>query len=56
MNFLEIFSPVVMEKENAIRQTLEQLHERRKQVVRLHKKAIKIMTIVSNWPSHIEFV
>ena len=35
-----------MEKENARRQTLEQLHERRKQVVRLHKKAIKIMTIV----------
>jgi transposase len=36
-----------MEKENARRQTLEQLHERRKQVVRLHKKAIKIMQIVS---------
>ena len=36
-----------MEKENARRQTLEQLHERRKQVVRLHKKDIKIMQIVS---------
>ena len=36
-----------MENENARRQTLEQLHERRKQVVRLHKKAIKIMQIVS---------
>jgi transposase len=35
-----------MEKENARRQTLEQLHERRKQVVRLHKKGIKIMEIV----------
>ena len=35
-----------MEKENARKQTLEQLHERRKQVVRLHKKVIKIMTIV----------
>ena len=35
-----------MEKENARKQTLEQLHERRKQVVRLHKKAIKVMTIV----------
>ena len=35
-----------MEKENSRKQTLEQLHERRKQVVRLHKKAIKIMTIV----------
>ena len=32
-----------MEKENARKQTLEQLHERRKQVVRLHKKGIKIM-------------
>ena len=36
-----------MEKENARKQTLEQLHERRKQVIRLHKKAIKIMQIVS---------
>lgn len=35
-----------MEKENARRQTLEQLHERRKQVIRLHKKGIKIMQIV----------
>ena len=37
---------MVMEKENARKQTLEQLHERRKQVVRLHKKGIKIMQIV----------
>ena len=36
-----------MEKENARRQTLEQLHERRKQVVRLHKKGIKVMQIVA---------
>lgn len=36
-----------MEKENARTQTLEQLHERRKQVVRLHRKGIKIMQIVS---------
>ena len=36
-----------MEKENARKQTLEQLHERRKQVVRLHKRAIGIMQIVS---------
>ena len=35
-----------MEKESARSQTLEQLHERRKQVVRLHKKGIKIMQIV----------
>lgn len=37
----------VMEKENARKQTLEQLHERRKQVVRLHKKALGVMQIVS---------
>jgi transposase len=36
-----------MDKENARKQTLEQLHERRKQVVRLHRKAIKIMQIVA---------
>ena len=36
-----------MEKENARKQTLEQLHHRRKQVVRLHKKGIKIMQIVA---------
>ena len=35
-----------MEKENARRQTLEQLRERRKQVVRLHKQGIKVMQIV----------
>ncbi len=40
-------SPKVMEKENALKQTLEQLHERRKQVVRLHKKAMGVMQIVS---------
>ena len=35
-----------MEKEDARNQTLEQLHERRKQVVRLYKQGIKIMQIV----------
>jgi transposase len=35
-----------MAKENARKQTLEQLHERRKQVVRLHRRGIKIMQIV----------
>lgn len=35
-----------MEKEDARFQTLEQLHERRKQVVRLHKKGMKVMKIV----------
>ena len=36
-----------MEKEDARYQTLERLHERRKQVVRLHVKGIKIMQIVA---------
>lgn len=36
-----------MEKEDARNQTLMQLHERRKQVVRLYKKGIKTMQIVS---------
>jgi transposase len=36
-----------MEKEDARYQTLAQLHERRKQVVRLHKKGIKVMQIVA---------
>ena len=36
-----------MEKESARNQTLEQLHERPKQVVRLHKQGIKIMQIVA---------
>ena len=36
-----------MEKENARKQTLEQLHERRKQVVRLHKNGMKVMHIVA---------
>jgi Winged helix-turn helix len=35
-----------MEKEDVSYQTLEQLHERRKQVVRLHKQGIKVMQIV----------
>lgn len=34
-------------KEDAGRQTLEHLHQRRKQVVRLHKRGIKIMQIVA---------
>jgi transposase len=35
-----------MEKESARSQTLEQLHERRKQVIRLHKRGIKVMQLV----------
>jgi transposase len=35
-----------MEKESARNQTLEQLHERRKQVIRLHKRGIKVMELV----------
>ena len=36
-----------MEKEDARYQTLEQLHERRKQVIRLVLKGIKVMQIVA---------
>jgi len=36
-----------MEKEDARFQTLEQLHERRKQVIRLHRKSAKVMQIVA---------
>ena len=36
-----------MEKESARNQSLEQLHERRKQVVRLYKEGLKIMQIVA---------
>jgi transposase len=36
-----------MEKESARSQTLEQLHERRKQVVRLYRQGTKIMQIVT---------
>ena len=35
-----------MDKEDARFQTLERLHERRKQVVRLHRKRIGVMRIV----------
>lgn len=35
-----------MDKEDARKQTLEQLHERRKQGVRLHKRGLGIMKIV----------
>jgi transposase len=35
-----------MDKEDARYQTLEQLHERRKQVIRLYKRGIRIMQIV----------
>jgi hypothetical protein len=35
-----------MEKEDARYQTRGQLHERRKQVARLHKQGIKVMRIV----------
>ena len=34
-------------EKNAAKQTLDQLHERRKQVVRLHKKGITIMPIAA---------
>ena len=43
----DLFVKAKLEKENAAKQTLDQLHERRKQVVRLHKKGIKIMPIAA---------
>ena len=47
MNFHYLFLNIkCVEKENAAKQTLDQLHERRKQVVMLHKKGIKIMNVV----------
>ena len=35
-----------MEKESAREQTLEQLHERRKRLVRLHRQGIKVAIVV----------
>lgn len=35
-----------MDKEDARYQTMEQLHERRKQVVRLHRKGYGVMRVV----------
>ena len=44
-----------MEKEDARKQTLAELHERRKQVIRLHRKGYKVMQIVElsglSWPT-----
>ena len=44
-----------MDKEDARRQSLDELHERRKQVIRLYKKGYKIMRIVAltglSWPT-----
>ena len=44
-----------MDKEDARYQTLEQLHERRKQVIRLHKQSYGVMQIVAltnlSWPA-----
>ena len=45
-----------MEKENARKQTLEQLHERRKQVVRLHKKAMDGINQHRNVPIEVRQV
>ena len=39
-------SLMLMDKEDARFQTLERLHERRKQVVRLHRKKMGVMRIV----------
>ena len=45
MNFYYLFKHKVHEK-NAAKQTLDQLHEQRRQVVMLHKRGIKIMNVV----------
>ena len=42
-----VFNPTVMGKEKARKQALERLHEWRKQIVRSHKKAMRVMQVVS---------
>jgi len=37
-----------MEKEDARKQTREALHERRKQVIRMHRKGMPVMQIVEH--------
>ena len=39
-------TPKFMEKEDARKQSREVLHERRKQVIRLHRKGVGVMQIV----------
>ena len=46
MNIIGFSNQGLLEKDSARTQTLEQLHQRRKQVVRLYKRGIKIMQIV----------
>ena len=46
MNIIGFSNQGLLEKDSARTQTLEQLHERRRQVVRLYKRGIKIMQIV----------
>ena len=47
MNFYYLFLNIKgVEKENAAKQTLDQLHERRRQVVMMHKRGIKITNVV----------
>ena len=52
---LSFFNIKRVEKENAAKQTLDQLHERGKQVVTLHKRGIKITNVVEmtdlNYPA-----
>ena len=46
MNIIGFSNQGLLEKDSARTQTLEQLHQRRKQVARLYKRGIKIMQIV----------
>lgn len=46
MNFCYFFLHNVYAKRKRSKTNLDQLHERRKQVVMLHKKGIKIMNVV----------
>ena len=56
MDFYYLFLNIkCVEKENAAKQTLDQLHERRRQVVMLHKRGIEIVNVVEitglNYPA-----
>jgi hypothetical protein len=55
MNYV-FLTPTLMEKENARKHTLEQLHERRKQVVRLHKKALASAPSLTNALSNSRWI
>lgn len=47
MNFMDMRMPETVDKQDARHQKLEQLHERLKQVVRLHQEGQGVIGIVS---------